>query len=180
MVRLIALKLPEEQANLRRKRAKENRDKRLNHNSEYYQLLSYHLFISTEEKSQFTPSQIAQLYGLRWRIESIFKCWKSYFHLQQLIPQNRSVSKDTVESVIYLMLIFIVLFQVSIYQVILLTAEKKQNIMISLTKLCKFIADHIDLFLEQTLKSIIPLILYYCRYDQRCDRKNFLQKLKLS
>lgn len=179
-VRLVARKLPQEQVANRIRKAKNNRDKRLNHSKEYYQMLAYNLFITTEDEEQFSITQIAQLYQLRWRIEIIFKCWKSNFHLQKLIPQNCSLTKERVEAIIYMMLIFILLFQGTIYNAALIAAEKVENCCISLFRLCKYIANNIDLFFENNLNAMMPQILYYCRYDKRCDRQNFAQKIKLS
>ena len=115
LVRLVAQKLTQAQADSRVRKAKNHRDKRLNHSKDYYQLLQYNLFITTEEEKTFSIDQIAQLYQLRWRIETIFKCWKSHFHLQKIIPQNCSLTKERVESTMYMMLIFILLFPVTIY-----------------------------------------------------------------
>jgi hypothetical protein len=178
-IRLILLQLPQEQANLRRKRAKENRDRRLNHNQEYYEMLDYNLFITTEDENIFTAKHIAQMYGWRWRIESIFKCWKSHFNLQKLIPENCSLTKERTEAIVYMMLIFILLFQVSIYHHMLLVTEKIKNCSISLIKLCQYITHNIELFFTQNLTSLMHKILYYCCYDKRYDRKTFVQKIKL-
>ncbi len=178
-VRLVAQKLPQEQAAHRIRKAKSNGDKRLNHSKEYDQMLGYNLFITTEGKECFSTMQIAQLYKLRWRIETIFKCWKSNFHLQKLIPQHCSLTKERVEAIIYMMLIFILLFQVTTYNAALFAAEKMENCCISLLRLCKYIANNIDLFFEHNLNAMMPQILYYCRYDKRYDRQNFVQKIKL-
>ncbi len=178
--RLVAIPLSQEQTNLKRMKAKNDRDKRLNHKDDYYELLGYSLFISTEDRGVFSTIQIAQVYGFRWRIENIFKCWKGQFHLQKLIPQDRSITKERVEAIIYMMLIFVVLFQVTVYNYILMQANKIKDYLISLCKLCKYIANNITLFFERSLHDLTPQILYYCRYDKRLDRKNFIQKLILS
>ena len=178
--RLVAVKLPQAQAANRRRKTKKDRDKRLNHSKEYYEMLGYSLYLTTEDKELFSADQITGLYGLRWRIETIFKCWKSNFNLQKLIPQNCSLTKERVEAIIYMMLIFILLFQVAIYNASLVAAEKIKNGHISLLKLCKYIASNINLFFENNLNEMMPQILYYCRYDKRYDRQNFAQKLKLT
>ena len=72
LVRLVAQKLTQAQADSRVRKAKNHRDKRLNHSKDYYQLLQYNLFITTEEEKTFSIDQIAQLYQLRWRIETIY------------------------------------------------------------------------------------------------------------
>lgn len=178
-VRLVALKLPEPQANQRRRKARDNRDRRLCHSQQYYDLLGYHLFITSQQEDVFTATQIAQAYQLRWRIEIIFKCWKSQFHLQKLIPANGSLTKERAESIIYMMLIFIILFKVPIYQAALIAAQKIPGCFISLMKLCKYIATHVHLFFEEQLNFLMPKILYYCSYEKRRDRANFVQKLNL-
>lgn len=178
-VRLVILPLSLEQASQKRLKAKHDRDKRLNHSAEYYKLLGYSIFITSESQSLFSAKQIANIYGLRWRIENIFKCWKSQFHLQKLIPKNCQLTKERVESIIYMMLIFIILFQFTIYNYMIIQSEKIKNSFISLTKLCQYITNNITRLFEQTLRTLTPEILYYCAYDKRKDRLNFIQKLKL-
>ena len=175
-LRLVALAMPEEQANRRRHKAKCDRDLRLNHTKEYYQQLAYSIFITTESENQFTAMQIAKLYGLRWRIETIFKCWKSQFHLQKIIPQHTSLTKERIEAVLYMMLIFILLFQVTVFNYLL---RISQTANISLTKLSRYIANNFKSFLEINLRALTPNLLRYCKYDTRKDRLNYLQKLKL-
>ena len=179
-VRLVAIKLPNTQANARRRKAKQNRDKRLNHSKEYYELLGYHIFITSEESDRITSAQIADLYGLRWRIETIFKCWKSYFHLQKLFPQHGSLNKERVESIIYMFLIFILLTFVTIYNYLQKDIETEEDYKISIAKLSRFIANHIELILLDKPRLRLPKASYYCRYDKRYDRKNHIQKLILS
>ena len=176
--RLAVLPLPREQADQRRYKAKHDRDKRMNHSKEYYEQLGYSLFITTESRQQLSAVQIAKAYGLRWRIESIFKCWKSQFHLQRLIPQHTPLTRERTEAIIYMMLIFILLFQVTVYNYLIPRAGK--TCIISLTKLSRYIADNIHLFFEKTLSDLEPRLLRYCAYEKRNDRLNFVQKLKLS
>lgn len=179
-IRLVVIKLPQEQADIKKRKAKKDRDRRLNHSKKYYDMLGYSFYITTENEKRFSPCQIAGQYGLRWRIETIFKCWKSNFHLQKLIPQDRSLTKERAEAIIYMMLIFILLFQVTIYHAAEIATEKAKGGTISLLKLCKYISNHIELFIKKNLNSLMPQILYYCRYDKRCDLQNFVQKLKLT
>jgi len=178
-VRLVAIRLPEQQANYRRRKARENKDIRSNHSKEYYELLGYDIFITTENETILTTKQIASIYGLRWRIESIFKCWKSHFHLQELIPFKCSLTKQRVEAIIYMMLIFIVMFQVNIYNFVLMKTEKLKNCFISLFKLCKYVANNIFSFLEHPINLLLDQIIYYCRYDKRKKRINYAQKFVL-
>ena len=79
--------LNEEQANAKKHKAKFDRNKRVNHNKEYYELLGYSLYITNELITNYSSKKVTQIYGLRWRIENIFKCWKSQFHLQKIIDR---------------------------------------------------------------------------------------------
>lgn len=90
-VRLIAVKLPAEQAEYRRRKAKNNRDTRIKYHQHYLEMLDYNVFITSELQSIFSSRTVAKIYGLRWRIENIFKCWKSHFHLERMVPKNCSL-----------------------------------------------------------------------------------------
>jgi len=149
---------------------------RVHHSKEYYEQLGYSLYITTESEAQFRAEQIAKVYGWRWRIESIFKCWKSQFHLQRLIPQHVSLSKEWVKAILYMLLLFIVLFQVAVYNYLIPKTTTTRSI--SLTKLSRYLADNIQLFFEKNLSQIEPSLLNYCTYEKRHDRKNFIEKLK--
>jgi len=175
-IRLVAVPLPQEQANRRRHKARHDRDRRLNHTKEYYEQLGYSIYITTENKNQFDAMQIVKVYGWRWRIETIFKCWKSQFHLQQLIPHKGSLTKERAEAIIYMMLIFILLFQITVYNYLLPAGD---SYIISINKLSRYIANNFNVFLEKNFRTLTPELLRYCAYDKRKDRLNFIEKLKL-
>lgn len=186
-VRLIALPVEEKIANERRRKAKTNRDKRCNPNKEHLYLLGWELFITNVGKEILSSTDIAELYFTRWRIETIFKSWKSYF---KIIAIPKDANKIRVESYIYCMLIFITLFQVHFYNYFLakISSQALQNREISLMKLMQFITTNIAFILQCNLavcvqeeNFLINQIRYYCLYESRHDRINFSQKLlKLS
>jgi Transposase DDE domain len=178
-VRLVAVKLPAEQAEYRRRKAKNNRDKRVKYSQQYLEMLDYNVFITSEPQSVFPAQTIARIYELRWRIENIFKCWKSYFHLEKMVPKNCSLSKERLETIIYMMLIFIVLFQMYIYNMAVVKAGKSDIYQISLSKVSIYISNNVEQLLNQDLDPLLKQILYYCKYDKRNDRVNFDQKLTL-
>ena len=170
-VRLIMLPLPAEQVNEKIRKAKKDRDKRLNHSKQYYQWLGYSVYITTVDKDTWTAKEVAKAYRVRWQIEIIFKSWKSGFHLQELLHEGCG-NEHRVKVSIYLMLLFICLFMNKIYVRYSYTMKKQTNKKISLIKLAKFIAEHIlEIFLvsHARLKEIISR---YCCYDSRHDRIN--------
>lgn len=184
-VRLIALPVKEEIASERRRKARANRDKRCSPNQEHLYLLGWELFITNVEKEVLSPKDIAELYFIRWRIEIIFKSWKSYFKITE-IPKD--ANKIRVESFIYCTLIFIVLFQVHFYNYYLskLKSRALPSEEISLLRLMQFMISNIDVILQpystvswRNGNLIFDQINYYCQYESRKDRVNFSQKLRI-
>lgn len=173
-MRLIAIALPAPQAAERRRKAREDRDKRLNHNSEYYELLGYAIYLTNVPQEYCQSKEIDQLYRLRWRIEIIFKTWKTCFSLQGLI-HRQCTNPVRIACTIYLMLLYIYLFQVvwfNLYQGDASGTEQPLSIM----KMAKFFRQHFALLVSmETEKFIKKLLNTHCRYDQRRDRKNSME-----
>jgi hypothetical protein len=183
-VRLIALPVKEDIASERRRKARTNRDKRCSPNKEHLYLLGWELFITNVGKEVLSPKDIAELYFIRWRIETIFKSWKSYFKITE-IPKD--ANKIRTESYIYCMLIFIVLFQVHFYNYYLskLKSRTIQSEEISLLRLMQFMISNIEIIFQpdsteswRTEKYLFDQINYYCKYESRKDRVNFSQQLR--
>lgn len=175
-VRLIALPIPAAQAEQRRRKAKKDRDQRLNHSTNYYQLLSYSIFITNIPSKQCNPEEITQLYKLRWRIEIIFKSWKSCFSLEKLIHrQCKNIIR--VNCIIYLMLLYIYLFHVIWWNYCETKIEKNHHQrQLSLLKMANFFRQHfVEIISIKSDKEIINLIKTHCLYDQRKDRVNAKQ-----
>lgn len=171
--RLVVVKLPDEQANQRKRKAKEDRDRRTNHTLNYYKLLSYSIYISNIPTEKCNVNQIAELYRLRWRIEIIFKSWKSCFSIENIL-HNQCKNIIRVNCVIYLMLLYIYLFHVIWWQ----NVKKKmqlidKHIQLSIIKLSHFFQQHFtQIFYSELNEQVIMQIRCHCTYDKRKDRKN--------
>lgn len=182
--RLVAIKLPEHIAAERRRKAKNrNQDKRLNYRSEYMKLLSWSIFLTNIDKQVWSPKTISKAYRIRWHIEIIFKGWKSHFNIANLIPetpkQNRNsekyieLYKTRIDSVILLMLIFIIIFQVHIYTSLVFKILYKYQKLISIIKLCSYVATHKEkIFACKTIDGLEKEIAYYATFEKRQKRFN--------
>jgi len=161
-VRLIMIPLDTQQAAEKIRKAKRDRDKRLNHSKAYYQWLRYTVLITNVEDNVWTAPQAIQAYRVRWHIEIIFKSWKSGFHMQQLLHEG-CTNENRVRVSIYLMLLFICLFVHKVY-----VPDDKS---ISLLKLCKYAFINIRQVFTISSSQLKLLILKHCCYDKRRDRK---------
>ena len=85
-VRLVALPVPEEVANLRRHKAKASarRRQRPPPSKEHLFLMGWNLLLTNVPALIWPPKALAAVYRLRWRIEIIFKTWKSQLGLRHL------------------------------------------------------------------------------------------------
>lgn len=101
--RLVAIKLPEPVAAERRRRAKANRDRRCKPNATHLALLGWAIFVTNVTPEGLNAKAVAKVYGLRWRIETIFKGWKSHFRITA-VPKG---SESQLLAVMYARLIFI-------------------------------------------------------------------------
>jgi len=176
-VRILATPTTEEIANLRRmKMKKENSIK--GYSKELGELMGWDIFITSIINVKFTVQNIAMLYSLRWRIECIFKTWKSNFQFAKI----HNVSKEQLKVLLLARLIMITIFYVRFYKQILSNLENDIKITeISLMKFIRYVlrnfVNFVALF-NQGLENnkLWNHIKRYCTYDKR-KRKNYEQLL---
>jgi len=177
-VRLVMLRLPAAQAAERIRKARKNRDKRLNHSKAYYKWLHYTSFVTNVDEKTWSAQQVAEAYKIRWQIEIIFKSWKSSFNLQQII-QDYNHNVHRVKTAILLMLLFICLFIQKIYMHYQQSIEKKECKAISLLKLSKYLAANLFYFFSMNRQQLLEQIARHCCYEKRPDRTNMTDLIKL-
>jgi len=177
-VRLIAVPLPQEQADARRRKAKQNRDRRAKPSKEYLALLGWEIFVTNVSAEIWSAETACQIYGLRWRIEIIFKAWKSHFRLADL-PAG---SDAQVQTMLYARLLFICIFQTffGLMADYFLDAYGRS---LSLLRLTCFMAEHHWLIAPLTKTTngatlIEALILKHCCYDKRTHRSSYPEDLR--
>lgn len=159
-VRLIAVKLSQEQASERIRKAKKDRDRRLNHSKEYYESLKYVLMITNIEKAKCNATGVTELYRIRWQIEILFKSWKSCFKLEHMIPLAKTKT-ECVESIIYMLLLFIIWFEKKI-----LSRLNLENL--SIMKLSKEVIMNLSYYLSIEIRRCdIKHLQYRCKYEKR-------------
>lgn len=183
--RMIAVKLPEKVANERRRKAKNDRDKRLNHSKEYMELLGWAIFFTNVKSDTWDYKTVIQIYKIRWHIEIIFKGWKSHFNIDKLIPEipkkgkvkNEDIEryKIRVETVIYMVLIYITLFHLYFYINFLWKIYNCKRIVISYLKVFSFVKKHIHRIISShDWQQFEKELIYFTAYEKRNKRENHL------
>lgn len=172
-VRLIAVPVSEEVAAQRRRKIK--KDRRNNPSKYHLALLGWNIFITNITREQLNTEMTIKLCACRWRIEIIFKSWKSHFRLTN-VP---AASLTRVLCYIYSVLIFITIFQTYIYANLYNQMKCQKDNQLSLLKLAKFVKNQVWLIilLFNSSEHINDQIYYHCRYEKRNKRTNYLQKI---
>lgn len=175
-VRLVAIKLPQAVAAERRRKARNNRDKRCSPNKRSLQLFGWAIFVTNVPRQRGCARTVAQLYGLRWQIESLFKVWKSHFGLTQ-VPRG---SSEQLLVMIYARLVFITVIA-QIFRVHWLNQGQDKEPAVSWFKLAAVLSDYLLLLCLEAwgiglTEILLEQLSYHGRYERR-TRKNSVQKL---
>jgi len=179
VVRLVAIPVTEEIANKRRMKAK--KEKKTPPSTEYLKLLSWSIYLTTILVEQANYKEISKLYYLRWRIEIIFKSWKSNMNFDEI----HNVSQIQLLVILTARFIMILICTQFIFRPCKAIVKKIFNKNLSLLKVTHYLLRHtskiIEIILElseypfqktETMKSLAR----YCSYDRR-KRINFEQDM---
>ncbi len=177
-VRLIALPVPEKVAAERRRKARKNRDRRLNPDKTYLALLGWNILITNVPEPIWTPEQAFDVYGIRWRIEIVFKTWKSAFDLEKVPKANRF----RVMAHIYAILIWVTFFHTNLWLNLSEITYREKQRSVSLFKLAQFAKQMSWVWTPMTMEKktdelILKQIMYHCTYETR-KRKCYPQAVQ--
>lgn len=173
-VRIIMIPLPAKQAEERIRKAKKDRDKRLNHSDEYYQWLRYNVFITNVEEETLCAKEIAEVYKIRWQIEILFKSWKSGGNLQTVLHEG-CTNIHRVKTIIYLLLMFFCLVMQKVYAKHYSSIQKVYHRFLSLIKLLSYACNNLVKIIVASSNKLKQQLIKNCCYEQRNDRVNMAQ-----
>ena len=106
-VRLVAVPVPTAVANQRRRQARQDRDQRHPPSARRLALLGWDIFVTNVPATVWSARTLVAVYGVRWRIEIVFKSAKSHLQLT-VVPQASAVE---VELLIWARLLLLTLLQ---------------------------------------------------------------------
>lgn len=175
-IRLIAIKLTNEQAQKRRRMAKAQRHKNSTITEDAIYLQSWNLFITNVNNSIWDIASVYHAYSLRWHIEIVFKCWKSKFHFTSFFKHCNGRNPVKPEIILLLILIWIVLYFMPKFNSYANAVWKKYRRILSPLRFADFIHSHPQIYASQTESNFIAILAYYSCYDKRKDRVNHFEK----
>jgi len=179
VVRLIATPVNEKTVNLRRRKAK-IQDRGHKPSKRNLFLMSWTIFITNLPVSEYDFKIILALYSLRWRIEIIFKTWKS--NMSFAIIHN--VSCHQLHALLIARLISIVITMHCIYRRCEKRVWQNSGRYLSLSKLIRYIRVKKERLLkilekiEKDISKVIFTLNRYCLYDKR-KRLNYVEYKEL-
>ena len=180
-VRLVALPVSEEIANHRRMKAK--KENKSMPNAEYLELLGWGIYLTTIAKEIVNGDRIFTLYKLRWRIEIIFKSWKSNMAFDRI----HNVSKIQLWIILWSRFIMIIICIQIIYTPCRPMVKSVLNKDLSLIKVTHYLIRHpqkIAGILKELQNDpckpgpIITIMAKYCCYEKRNKRTSYQQDLR--
>ena len=179
-VRLVGEKLPDDVAAKRRREYRNNRDQKLNPSKEHLEMLGWNLFITNIPSSIWSTFTVVRIYSLRWRIEIIFKSWKSCLNFDF---KNQRCSPDQIRLMIYARLIVVTLVHTNYFSRFNAKVIKIYNRQLSLLKFMKLFAGNPDRMLElfetsntREQKILMDLLIKNVAYEKR-KRLNYVEKM---
>jgi hypothetical protein len=172
-VRVVATPVPEPVAGERRRKLLHNRDKRLNPDPIHLALLSWEIFLTNVPQEIWDSGTVCRIYGVRWRIEIIFKSWKSHFKIHAFDHPTPM----EVELVIYARLLYITLFQAFFFTRLAAFVYQTTGQHLSVLKAADFFSQRIltALLTGGDYPLILQQILKHCTYEKRNKRANYGQ-----
>jgi hypothetical protein len=175
LMRLVVLPVPEEVANLRRARARSDRDRRSTPSRKRLALMDWSMFVTNVGQETWPAEVVAKIYRLRWRVEIIFKSWKSHLRLRELNCR----SADLVRLSVMLKLLYCLL-TFRCFENTKTRTPPHQDV--SLLRFAKVLG-HCGPLITAIILGITPaqLLEHYLAkhifYERRPDRQNFPQQL---
>lgn len=181
-VRLVAQPVDEETANTRRMRAKQE-TKGHNPSKAVLLLMGWTIYLTSIPADKAGFPEIFGIYGLRWRIEVIFKSWKSHLNFATIHRVSGIQLLVTLKA-----RLLVIAALTNIYRLLERAVRDIGKRRISLLKLSKYLAGNVARLLlvlaypaagADERREILESLTRYCCYDLRRKRLNFAETMDL-
>jgi hypothetical protein len=180
-VRIVAFPASQEVANIRKMKAKKE-SKGHNPSQDILKLMEWTIFITNISRENADFDKLLKVYRLRWRIEIIYKIWKSHMSFAKL----HQVSLNQLQVILIARLILLVLCTHKLFKFFETMIYRKYKINLSLMKFINYLMKNTEKIRELLIiqeinqvsenDEICYKLKRYCSYDKR-KRLNHCQLL---
>jgi Transposase DDE domain len=177
--RLVALKVPQEVESKRYEAAlKKQKSKSITYSASYFELLGWTIYITNVPKDKLSCLDILNIYALRWRIEIIFKAWKSHLNFLNYVNSHDFLNPCQVMVRLYLILAWITLCLVPAYNYFQAKIYQTEKRFLSLAKFTDYYRKNFQKFVNELEWDMhIPFLKAFCLYEKRKNSKNYFENL---
>jgi hypothetical protein len=176
-VRLVAIRVPQNIYQTRRRKALKRMNNHRNYSDGYLDSLEWTIFITNVSEQVWTPQQMLKVYSFRWRIEIVFKCWKSHFNFERMFTQKKTMTLPRATITIYLLLLWVTLVFMQFYNFFFEKIAELKNEFVSILKFAKFFKEHFYLIISNPDDPfILDLVTKFCCYKKEKGKVNFCQE----
>lgn len=181
LVRLVTAQVSEETANKRRMKAK--KENKSTPSKGYLIQQNWTIFLTTISKEDADFVSILNIYSLRWRIEIIFKSWKSNMEFSKI----HNVSNIQLHIILLARFIMAIIFTQYLFKQCRGIVKKHLNKYLSLLKVTNYFAKHLEKISDinnelknykDSIGKTIRNLSKYCSYETR-NRINDEQKMDM-
>ena len=175
-LRLVAEPVSVAVANERRRQAHKNRDQRLKPSLERLFLMGWNIFLTNVPAAVWPPKALFWVYRLRWRIEIIFKAWKSHLRFIEFNKRNELMVRLSVLTKL-LFCMMVAKFSDTLES---LCGQERH---VSLLRVARIVGQCACLFAAAVLRMtpeqwMAHQIREHIFYEKRSDRKNFYELIE--
>ena len=140
-------------------------------------LLGWSIYVTNVPETALDLSAVKQVYGLRWRVECVFKTWKSNLNFTHF----HDVSHDQLRLIIRCRLIAVTLLHSVLFAPLARMAAKRTGRHLSLLKLVRFLQVCLPVAAIGPVRGATPgpfleIVARQCTYESR-KRRHFGSKL---
>lgn len=180
-IRLLATPVNKEIADERRRKAR--KELKRTPQADYLELLGWSIFLTTVPMETADIKTIFGLYTLRWRIEIIFKTWKSNMSFARI----HNVSKIQLWVILWSRFIMIIICSQLIYTPSRILVKANSNKDLSLIKVIHYLLRNTQKMililkeLKDKNKSYLQIynLSKYCSYDKRTKRTHYQTDMQI-
>ena len=140
--------------------------------------MSWNIFVITISTREITFETVLKIYGLRWRIENIFKTWKSNFNFDKI----HNVSEQQLSVLIKARFIMIVFLNQRLFNPLSSKIKTISDKRLSIMKFMRYISKNLNVIprildIQNVSNDALLALIRFCTYDKR-KRLNFEQQME--